>query len=194
MPPRQRTNSMATSAMSIIAMPSCPAPLGSSNTRIPSAATASAICAFSQGAQGTVRFSWVTSSCSASLRRFAIVSIRRTMSATARLRCASVGARMSSVKDTCPGITLVAPGHRVDIADGADQAGLVGPAELLDRNDAFRRARQRVAPQCHRHRAGMAGHAGQPCGEPRSAGDRGDHTDRHFFASSTGPCSMCSST
>ena len=32
MPPRQRTNSMATSAMSIIAIPSCPAPLGSSNT------------------------------------------------------------------------------------------------------------------------------------------------------------------
>ena len=26
------------------------------------------------------------------------------------------------VKDTCPGMTLVAPGTRIDVADGADQA------------------------------------------------------------------------
>src|SRR6266849_5864749 len=65
---------------------------------------------FSHAAHGTVRFSWVTSSCSTSLRRPAIASIRRTISATASLRCASVGARMSMVNDTCPGMTLVAPG------------------------------------------------------------------------------------
>src|SRR5256886_3865883 len=86
MPPRQRAKIMATSAMSIMAMPSCPAPLGSSNTEWPSPATASATCAFSQGAQGTVRFSWVTSICNVSARRFAMASICRTISATASLR------------------------------------------------------------------------------------------------------------
>lgn len=54
-PPRQRTKIMPISATSTIAMPSCPAPLGSSNTACPSAATAAASCVFSQGAQGTLR-------------------------------------------------------------------------------------------------------------------------------------------
>src|SRR6266446_875666 len=110
MPPRHRTNSIATLAMSIIAIPSCPAPLGSSNTRYPSPAKASDTWSLSHGAHGTVRFSWVTSSCSFSLRRLAMFSIWRTMSATASLRCASEGARISMVNDTFPGMTLVAPG------------------------------------------------------------------------------------
>ena len=58
-------------------------------------------------------------------------------------------------------------GHRIDIADGADQPVLVGPAEFLDRDDAFGGTRQRIAPQHHRHRAGMAGHAGEA--SPRAA-------------------------
>ena len=167
--------------MSIIAMPSCPAPLGSSNTRKPSAAIASATCAFSQGAQGTVRFSWVTSICSASSRRFAIASICRTISATARLRCVSEGARMSMVNETCPGITLVAPGFASILPTVPTSPAFVGPAEFLDRDDAFGRARQRVAPQRHRHRAGVAGHAGQSCREPGGARDRRHHADRQVF-------------
>ena len=62
-------------------------------------------------------------------------------------------------------------------ADGADQAGLVGPAELLDRDDAFGGARQRVAPQRHRHRAGVAGHAGEVRRQPRGASYRRHHAD-----------------
>ena len=72
-------------------------------------------------------------------------------------------------------------GHRVDIADGADQPALVGAAKFLDRNDAFGGARQRVAPQRHRHRAGVTGHAGHAHREAGGAGYRGHHADRQVL-------------
>ena len=84
---------------------------------------------------------------------------------------------MSRVNDTRPGITLVAPGMRADGTDGADQSGAICLAEFLDRHDAFGGARQRIAPQRHRHRAGMAGHAGEICRQPRGAGYRRHHAD-----------------
>ena len=73
-------------------------------------------------------------------------------------------------------------GHRMDVADGADQPVFVGPAELLDRDDAFGGAGERVAPQRHRHGAGVAGHAGQAGRQPCRARDRGDDTDRQVLA------------
>ena len=54
-------------------------------------------------------------------------------------------------------------------ADGADQSGTVGLAELLDRHDAFGGARQRVTPHRHRHGSGVPGHAGEVRRQPRGA-------------------------
>ena len=80
--------------------------------------------ALQPGAQGTVRFSWVTSICSASLRRLAIASIRRTISATASLRCA-IGRRadIDGERDL-PRDDIGRARHRVDVADGADQPAI----------------------------------------------------------------------
>ena len=58
---------------------------------------------------------------------------------------------------------------------------LVGLAEFLDRDDAFGGARQRIAPQRHRHRAGMAGHTGEARRQPRGARDRRHHADGKVF-------------
>src|SRR5712691_8195964 len=73
-------------------------------------------------------------------------------------------------------------GHRMDVPDSPDQPTFVGPAERLDRDDAFRGTRQRIAPQQHRHGAGMPGHAGETCREPRRARYRGHNPDRQAFA------------
>ena len=83
------------------------------------------------------------------------------------------------VNDTCPD-DIGGAGLRIDIPDGADQSVLVGPAELLDLDDALGRTGERVTAQQHRHRAGMAGHAGEACREPRRARDRGDYSDREI--------------
>src|ERR1700732_4807853 len=65
----------------------------------------------------------------------------------------------------------------MDVSDSPDQPVFIGPAELLDRDDTFRSTRQRVAPQHHRHRPGMAGHAGPAGSEPRGARDRAHDSD-----------------
>ncbi len=69
-------------------------------------------------------------------------------------------------------------GHRMDVPDSPDQPIFVGPAERLDRNDAFRGTCQRIAPQQHRHGAGMPGHAGETCRKSRRARYRRHHPDR----------------
>src|SRR5581483_5065838 len=173
MPRRQRTKIMPTSAMSIMAMPSWPAPLGNSNTRKPSAAMASAICAFSQGAQGAVLMGDVD----------------------LQGKLASPGDGFDLPDDVGNGAPAVHVGRRahvdgegdlarndigragpgIDIADRADQTGLIGTAKLLDRADAFGCARECIVPQPHRYGAGMSGHSGQPRRKPRRAGNRGDH-------------------
>ena len=56
---------------------------------------------------------------------------------------------------------------RGDGADGADQSGTIGLAELLDRHDAFGGAGQRVTPHRHRHGSGVPGHAGEVRRQPR---------------------------
>ena len=183
MPPRQRTNSMPTSAMSIIAMPSCPAPLGSSKARKPSAAMASRQLAPQPGRAGHGAVLMGDVDLQRQLAAFGDGSRSGGRCRPPRA-CDGYrsGARISMVKETCPGMTLVAPGIGVDVADGADQAVRVGPAKLLDRDDAFGGARQRIAPQRHRHRAGMTGHAGEADRQPRGAGDRRDHADRQIVA------------
>ncbi len=65
----------------------------------------------------------------------------------------------------------------MDIADGADQAALVGLAKILDRDNAFGGARERIAPKPHRHRAGMTGHAGQVRCKASGTRDHGHDAD-----------------
>ena len=84
---------------------------------------------------------------------------------------------MSSVNETRPGMTLVAPGSAVMAPTVPTRPALVRLAEFLDRDDAFGGAGQRVAPQRHRHRAGVTGHAGEVRRQPRGAGYCRHHAD-----------------
>ena len=66
----------------------------------------------------------------------------------------------------------------MDIADGAHKSAVIGTTEFLDRADGLGRAGQRIATERHRHRAGVPGHPGQPCREPRRARDCRDDANR----------------
>ena len=145
----------------------------------------------SQGAQGTVRFSWVTSICSASLRRLAMLSIRRTISATASLRCVSVAARISMVNETCPGNHIGRAGHRRGCSRRCrparpDRCGKTPRSrQCIPRHPPARRAAAPSAPFRH----------GRPCRSGSTASRVAPEiavttpTGR-LSASSTGPCSM----
>ena len=78
-------------------------------------------------------------------------------------------------------MTLVAPGVAWMYPTVPTSPRRIGQAQLLDLDDAFGRARQRVAPQCHRHGAGVTGHAGEPRRQTGGAGNRADHADRQIF-------------
>ena len=100
-----------------------------------------------------------------------------TMSETARRRHSSRGARMSIENRTRPGITLTAPGSASSRPTVATRS-CSSRAARLDREDHFGARGERVLPQRHRHRAGMAGEALDGRGEAGRAIDRADRADR----------------
>ena len=69
---------------------------------------------------------------------------------------------------------------RLDAADRADELG-IGLRDALDGEHALGRRRERVAPQVHRHRAGVAGLALQRDAQAREAVDGGDDADWQAF-------------
>ena len=187
-PPRQRMNSMATSAMSIIAMPSCPAPLGSSNTVIFGRNRFRHLCFQPRRAgHGAVLVGDVDLQ-----RQFAPLRDRLDAADDIGDRELAVNPphRMSSV-NAVPGITLVAPGSAV-MAPTVPTSPAPSALQTPRPRRCIRRHPQRVAPQRHRHRAAWPCRRGSPPAawrrrwpSPRRAG--------RFCCSSTGPCSMCSS-
>ena len=79
------------------------------------------------------------------------------------------------VKDTSPGMTLVAPG-----VAWMYPTVPTSPLASVRQNSSIapmHSAAPRVAAKRHRHRAGVPGHAGQPRGKPCRTSDRADHTD-----------------
>ena len=71
-------------------------------------------------------------------------------------------------------------GRDLQPADGADEALLAGAA-CLDGQHALCGRDQRVAPQGHRHRSGVSGHAGEVDDHAIGTDDGGDHADGQPF-------------
>ena len=68
------------------------------------------------------------------------------------------GARTSTVNTTSPGITLIAPGC-ASMRPTVPTSSGVALRDALDGEHALGGGGERVAPQAHRHRAGVAGRA-----------------------------------
>src|ERR1700704_5660096 len=108
------------------------------------------------------------------LRRLAMFSISASTSAAAASRVASSAARMSSESSQRPGMTLIAPPGTTSPPTVPTR---VGAAALYIEHD-LGRGRGRVAPQGHRHRAGVTGHAGDGDTVADRPRDRRDDPDR----------------
>ena len=101
---------------------------------------------------------------------------------------------MSKMTTTLAGITLVAPGATAMRPTVATTSPLRLARERLAEQHRFGGAGKRVAPQQHRHRAGMAGFAEEFHVEIGLPDDRRDDAERLLRGSSTGPCSIWTST
>ena len=177
MPPLQRTNSMPIGAMSISAMPSWPAPDGRRRTAIPSAATAAASRSCSRGVAGCrARFPHrLERERDAASRgdRLETLAHRGERGRALRVRRRTHVEREAHAA----GDHVHRPGQRLDAADGADHVGRAG-GDRFDREHALGRGRERVAAQCHRHGARVAGDAGHLDVEAIAAVDRRHDADR----------------
>ena len=171
---------MPISTRSTSAMPSWPAPDGSRRTGRPSASIALPICCCSQGAQEAVLPSCVGRMSTFTLRRAqidAIASLDVGRGAPALLvrRCAEVDR-----EPDLAGNHVGRPRRRLEPSHGADELRLA-PAARFDREHAFGRRGERVAPQRHRHGSRMPGHAFDLDEKAVGAVDGGDHADRQAF-------------
>ena len=192
-PPLQRTNSIPTSVKRAIAIASWPAPLGSSRTPSPSASTASPRRRMSRGLHRHAPVSWVVTRSNNTPRRASIPSNASSMPRSAARRQASLSPRTSTVNSTTPGITLTAPGMvrstpTVPTAPGTSrQVRSIAATASAAAASASRRRRMGTVPAwparpitSTRSRVAPAMDVTTPTGRPS--------------ASSTGPCSMCTST
>ena len=98
------------------------------------------------------------------------------MSATARRRRSSRGARMSMENRARPGMTLTAPGSTSSRPTVATSSSSVARSSL-DAQDHFGGRGERVVAQVHRHGAGVAGHSAHGDVEARRAVDRADDAE-----------------
>src|SRR4051794_20514537 len=110
MPPAQRTNSIATSHRRDITAASWPAPLGRRATRTRASATAASSCAVSAGAHATEAVACTSLHVASTPRAAAIAYARSRRSAHAASRVVSSRWRTSTVRVARAGMTLLAPG------------------------------------------------------------------------------------
>ena len=135
------------------------------------------------GWQGVVATSRVDVMVRPRWRRSAIARTPDFSASASFARAVSEPERISKITTTLAGITLVGAGRDRDAPDGRHDLALRLARERLAEQHRFGGAGERVAPQQHRHGAGMAGFAEEFDVEIGLPDDRRDDAERLRCAS-----------